>query len=390
MAFGITEEGFVRKTQEDILAELEQEQKTRISARLNTQPETPLGQLNGIFSERLAEVWELLEEVVHSTDPDGASGFLLRQVAALTGTTPHPATKGTVTLRLTLNDGTTVPAGSIAQVAGNPGNRWVTLEDVANSSGVPDDFDVEAEAELAGVFIANAGTISEIVTPVPGWTDVTNPLDAEEGQAADDDPQLRIRRDAELARAGSATVKAIRSDLLQVQDVISVRVFNNPTDATVDGIPPHAFEVLVRDGDDQEIAEAIFATGGAGIYTHGDESATVEDDEGFLHTVRWTRPTVIEIYLEVDVDVDSLSVPDDVDGLIRDALIAFEPELFVGDDVVISRLHVPIFSVESIEDVTEIRVGIAPSPVQTTNYVIGTREIADLDTSRIVVNVTEI
>lgn len=392
MAFGITETGFVRKTQADIIAEINEEMLSRISSRLNLQAETPLGQINGIFSERLAEVWELLEEVVHSTDPDNATGFLLRQVSAITGTRPQAATKGTVTLRLTLNDGALVAAGSIAQVEDQPTNRWVTLADVENTSGITDDFDVEAEAETAGPFVANAGTISEIVTPASGWTAVTNPLDADPGEPADDDPGLRIRREAELAKAGSATVRAIRADVLQVEGVETVRVFNNPSDVTDgDGLPPHSVEVLVLGGDDQEVAEAIFATVGAGIYTHGVDSAVVEDDEGLLHTVRYTRPTQILIYLEIDVDCDSLTIPDDVDGLIRTDVAEFgEEQQEVGDDVVIAHLHVPVFGVQSVEDVTEIRVGIAPSPVQTTNYVIGVREIARLDTTRIVVNVTEV
>jgi hypothetical protein len=82
-----------------------------------------------------------------------------------------------------------------------------------------------------------------------GWNNITNPLDAKRGRAADTNETLRARREAELAAAGSGSVDGIRADLLRLEDedgarvIDSCRVFDNDTDAfNADGLPPHSVE----------------------------------------------------------------------------------------------------------------------------------------------------
>lgn len=385
---GLEITGFVRKTVEEILAEIESEEKSLIDPNLNVQPETPIGQLNGIFASKLGELWELAEAVNSAQNPDDASGFALDGVSAITGTFRNPATKGTVTLEVDLDAATTVPAGSIVQVAGDPDNRWVTTEDVTSTTAGP--YSVEAEAETAGNIAANSGTITVIVTPVAGWNSVTNPSDADPGTEIDTDAQLRARREIELSRAGSATVNAIRADLLNVVGVTSATVFDNPTDAFVGTLPPHSVECVVLGGTDDDVAQGLFDTVAAGILTFGTTTVAVTDDQGFDHGISFSRPTTVDIYLEIDVDVDD-DYPVDGDDLIAAAVAAFgDANYDTGDDVILSHLNVPIYSVAGVVDVTEIRVGRAASPTSTVNEPIGSRELADLDTSRIVVTSTPI
>ena len=391
--YGLTATGFLRKTLENILSEIESSEKATIDTRIDVSADTPIGQLNGVMAEKLAELWELADDIVAGGDPDVSAGFQLDQVSSITGTTRDAASKGTVSLDLSLNATTTVPVGSIVQVLDDPTNRWVTTSEGDNPAGVPAIVAVTAEAETAGAVTANASTITVIVTPVSGWTAVTNPLDAVPGVEVETDSELRIKRQAELALGGTSPVNAIRADVLQVPDVLDVSVFDNPTDVTDgNGVPPHAVEVLVRGGDDQAIGDQLFDSVAAGIATFGTTSTTVRDSQGFDHTVDFTRPTQIDLYLEVDIDVDPDVFP--VSGgedEIKLALVAWqELNLGVGDDVALAKLAVPICETSGVKDITEIRIGLAPSPVQITNFIIATRELADFDTSRIVVNVTTV
>lgn len=390
MSFGLTSTGFNRKTVDDLLAEIEASEKSLIDPELDVSSETPVGQLNGIFASKLGEVWELAEAVNANQYPDTASDFGLVGVASITGTFPRGATEGTVTLDLSLNAGVTVPAGSIAEVAGDSTNRWVTLADATNSTGGPTVVPVAAEAEVAGTVVANAGTITVISTPIAGWTDVTNPLDAVPGTEIDTDAQLRLRREAELSLAGSATVNAIRADLLQVEDVTSVTVFHNPTDAVdVNGLRPHSVEAIVLGGTDVAVAAALFDTVAGGIRTEGSITEIVTDDQGFSQSVSFSRPTDVDIFLEIDLDIDASEYPVTGDALIAAAVALFgATDYDVGDDVVLSKLNVPICSVDGVLDITEIRVGRAILPTSTVNEVIAARELARLDTTRIVVTTT--
>ncbi len=380
---GLTDAGFTRKTLEEILAEIEDSERTNISPTINTSSASVIGQVNGILASKLAELWELAEDVYHSQYPDSAAGEALDGVSAITGTVRQGATKSTATLTLGLDATTTVPAGSVASVAGNPEARFVTLADVTSVGA--GNYPAEAEAEEAGPVVANAGTITVIETPVAGWNSVTNAEDAIEGQDEDTDSALRIRREEELQAAGTSPVDALRADLLRVEDVTSVTVFENTNDVeNEDGMPGHSFEAVVVGGADQDIGDRIWAAKAAGIESHGTTTVTVEDAEGGDHEVQFTRPTVMDVYLEVDVSIDDDLYPVDGDDQIAQALADFgDEQLAVGEDVIVSRLVAAVFQVEGVVDVVAIRLGFSASPVGTANLTIESRELADLDTGRV-------
>lgn len=168
--FGIIDTGFAKKTLEEILTELKADELDEISPDLNLLSTSILGQLNGIFGDKIRELWDLAEAVYRATYPDSASGEALEQLAALTGVERLAATKSAVTLDgLYLDAGVTVPAGSIVSV-GTDGTRYVTLEDVINAAGYRATVSVEVEAEETGPNVGYAHTIDTIQTPVTGWS----------------------------------------------------------------------------------------------------------------------------------------------------------------------------------------------------------------------------
>lgn len=77
MAYGVTPVGFLRKSLAQILAEIEQDNRDAIDAGVVQTPESPLGQLNGVFAEQAARLWEVAEAVYQAYDPDQAEGTRL-------------------------------------------------------------------------------------------------------------------------------------------------------------------------------------------------------------------------------------------------------------------------------------------------------------------------
>lgn len=390
MAYGVTTDGFVDKPIEDILSEVETEQKAEIAADLDVSPSQPLGQLNGIFAAKVREIWEVLQAVYSSFDPDQASGDALTKLSSLTGTIRRAATKSTVTGTVTVLYTHTVPAGSVVSVDGNPNVRFVTLEDVTGVTNPVAAYPVAMECEVTGPVVANAGTLTEIETPATGWVSVTNALDATIGQDEETDAELRLRRVSELAITGKGTLDAIRAEVLAVSGVTACTVFENNTDVTnSDGIPPHAFEVVVSGGDDQDIVDAIFTAGGAGIRTYGTSSGTATDSNGDSHTIYFRRPTSITIHVEVECTVDTDEYPVDGDTQIKTAIAVWaQANLAGGDDVVTTQLYAQVFSVSGVLDVTTLEIGLSDPPTASTNIAIGSREIADIQTANIDVTST--
>jgi hypothetical protein len=261
---------------------------------------------------------------------------------------------------------------------------------------------------------ATYSTVSLLVTLTSGTTlpatGVTNPLDAELGEVAETDPELRRRREEELRSQGSTSIEAIVADVEEVEGVVQAVGFENTSDATdSDGLPPHSFEAVVWDGigadaSDDLIAQAIFDAKPAGIAaasatlaeTH--TGTAVEPVSGDEFTITFSRAEGVELYFEYDLATND-DYPVDGDAQVKAAGAAFvNDRRRIGSDVIAAKLYVPVLAawVESdgteheaiagVEDVTEIRFGATVSPINTANVTIAARQIALADTSRISVS----
>jgi uncharacterized phage protein gp47/JayE len=403
----LTATGLVIDTVDEIVDAVSASLKNKISANLDTNPETSVvGQLIGIFAERERQIQEVVREIYNSGHPAGATGQALAQLALITGTIKADATRSTVVATVGLNAGVTLPVGARANVAGAPDVQFETVEDVINPGGTPGDFEVTMRAVEVGPVRANAGTLTEITTPVVGWTDVDNDADAELGRSDETDPELRARREAELRRQGSASLDAIATDVEDVDGIVSVAARENTSGVAVDGLPAKSFQIVVwdtatPDADDDAIAQAIWDSKPAGMLSFGADSGEAVDRTGATQVVNFTRAEQVEMYLEIDIMIDPDTFPVGGDDLIKESVVSdTETRWTVGADVVPSALYGSVFTRKIINDdgsvtltpipgvigVSAIRQGVAPSPVDTTNRTIDFDQIALLSTARVDVN----
>ena len=119
---GITVDGFEQKTLEEILTEIQTDQRENIDPAIDTSSSSPVGQMNGVFSNQLAEAWEVVATAYKAFDPDEAEGDALDALAALTGTTRDPANRTLVTnVRVVVDDNFTAVAGDmVAHLENDP------------------------------------------------------------------------------------------------------------------------------------------------------------------------------------------------------------------------------------------------------------------------------
>ena len=103
--------------------------------------------------------------------------------------------------------------------------------------------------------------------------------------------------------------------------------------------------------------------------------------------MKFSRPTPKEIYFVVDVTTD-ISFPLAGDDDIKANIVQYGTNNFgIGDAVIQSRFFTAVNLTQGIIDI-EIYLGFSASPTLTANLPILITEIADFDTSRVVVNVT--
>lgn len=404
MTAGLSAAGLTIKTLAELKDEIEAAQRGAIDPQLDTSAESPVGQLNASVLPQLAQVWELLEVVYNVRDPRKAQYAALDAVSAITGTQRRGATKGRVVLKLTVAASTTIAAGVVAQVVNQPDNRWVTLEDAVNGAGSPAFVTVQAEAQSAGRYVANAGTITVIATPATGWTAVTNDEDAAEGSPIEGDPALRVRREDELSGEGTSPVEAIRTDLLAVanirgEGVVTACTVDENVSAYTDAIgrPPHSIEAVVQFVSGlsgaaladarQRMAAQLWKSKAGGISTWSDplnpHSTTVVDSQSVARTVRWSEPLQVQVHVTVTLTRDVASYVGD--AAVKDAAVAFGAKLRLGGDVIRSKLEAALVNLEGVLDVVDLVIGTAAAVQRPQNITIGPRELAAFDTSRVTV-----
>lgn len=375
---------------DDLLAQI----RADVSPIIDGSADSPEGQFFRIFAERVQSIAELVQEVHAAQYPDGAIGFSLQALSRLTGTEWRPATYSEASCRVNVDAGTYLAGTLVAHVSGDPTARFSNVEDVTNAGpGAANVDSVLFRAEETGPVVALSGTLTVIAAPVVGWNSITNAPpggagDAVEGLEDERDSELRQRRAQEL-QTGSTAVGAILTALSQLAGVLWVSVLENDTDLVdANGLPPHAVEAVVHAPSvaDATIAAEIFAHKAAGIAAHGDTYVLVEDEGGQDHSIGLTRATVVDLYVEVDVDVDG-EVYGSGDTALAQAVADWgDTTLGVGEDVVLSAMSGAIFAaVGGIVDVTAIRIGTGASPTSTVNEPIAWNELGDLDTGRIVV-----
>ena len=81
--YGVVPEGFRRKPLSQILAEVEAQLITEFGPNVIQSAQSPLGQINALFANLVAQQWEFGEDVYQSYDPDQAEGIRLDTLAKM-------------------------------------------------------------------------------------------------------------------------------------------------------------------------------------------------------------------------------------------------------------------------------------------------------------------
>lgn len=246
---------------------------------------TPQGLL--IVTEALARiaVADNNAAVANQINPNLAGGVFLDAILALTGIQRNQATYSQAVCTLTGVEGTSIPAGSQAQVESS-GAIFQLVNTVVIPSG-GSISNVLFTAVLPGQIAADAHDLNIPLSAILGWETIDNPQDAILGQNTQTDVQARQTRVNTLAAQGSSTAQAIISGLI-IAGASSVYFLENTAATTetlpegdVDGVEmvAHSIYACVNGSSNGTQSTAIITLGGTPqtIIPAGSEvSATVD------------------------------------------------------------------------------------------------------------------
>lgn len=396
----VTSTGYKLKTQNEWFDE-EKQMYLDIDPLWNLDPSTPDGLKLAHDAEVFSALDEALQQAYNSKDPNKASGVDLDVIASLTGTSRSEGTASTVTgfvLSGVANPLTTVPAGTIFESV-TTGSRWALDQQwTLDASG---QAIVDITCTTVGPTEADAGTITRIITTVPGLTSCNNPSPATPGTGIESDSSLRVKRATAVGRPGNNQIDSMLGELYAVNGVRRVKVYENDTNTTdSNGLPPHSIAPIIDGGTDADVAMAIYTkkNPGVALYQAGTPisvdvtSPTYPDN---VKTIKFSRPEYADMIIAVTIKNDG-SLPSNTQDLIRDAFIEFAagglvPAEFgfkvdgfdIGESVPYSTLYTPINKVIGQYGNSYVQTLTVNSG--TTNVVIAFNELSRWTSSNITV-----
>ena len=469
--YGLSSTGFKQKRLADIIQSMNSRIADQLGVQISTEANSVFGQLIGVFSYEIADLWEQAAQVYGAMYPHTASGVSLDNASALAGITPIAAEKTTVVCTCYGTNGTQIPYG--AQISSSSNSNIVfqctdsnavisstsacdvgiTIESVSAGTytvtidGTPHSYTADGSETIAQVLtalgssitevVANVendvleltesnqqntfavaisnnlvferigspvtfectqegaitpaiGDLTDIVTTYAGWDAVSNNVPANTGRLAESDTALRQRWNASLYTRSVGMTDSIASALMTLNGVTSAYVYENDSDTTdEDGRPPHSIEAVVNGGETDEIGLAIWQKKAAGIDTYGSQSVSINDSQGFPHTINFNRPLVVPIYLNITVtEYHEEALPPNAQAMITEAVLSYGNSLTVGNDVILQRFMGAIYqNVAGIGYIT-VTASTNGSIYSSNNISIDARHVATFDATRIQVTIS--
>lgn len=158
--------------------------------------------------------------------------------------------------------------------------------------------------------------------------------------AGETDAEVRARITNALAARGAGSADAITAAVLALDYVRDAKLYINDTDSTDSlGIPSHSLAMVVRNGRNAEIAQAIYNKKAPGIGTYGSTTANAVDAQGNQIPIRFTKSSARFVYVTLFIQLLGGLERNTVRSLIEPAILDFINTRKIGESLIIPQLY---------------------------------------------------
>jgi uncharacterized phage protein gp47/JayE len=330
MVYGVTTNGFVKKTFNVILTEKTNNAKVIFGSDVDLTDTSPLYKFLQTTTFEEVALWDMAETIYYNGFLETAIGQSLDKLVRLLGVYRLSASKSIGEVTFTGNNGVVINAGVGVQTAS--GIQFITTES-GTISGTTVILDIESVLYGETNNVA-ATTINVLSQSIAGVSSVNNALLTSGGENVESDADLRLRAMGALELTGNATVEAIRQAVLAVSGVTYASVIENLT--------THSVNVVV-------LGVAYDASPTNPVYIAIDETRAA----GIAFT--WQNPAGVTVNIVTVVDVNSLTVPSDAVTQITTAIQGYINGLNIGADVIRTKIMDVIFNLgDWVIDITTL------------------------------------
>lgn len=360
--------GFIAPAESVIRAGVFADMNDAFGGDLNPAPDTPQGQLSASLTAVIGFCNDTFLNITNQVDPSYADGRMQDAIARIYFLERNPAEPTVVTATCAGASGTIIPVGALARAA--DGNTYVCQAEGTIPPG--GSIDLPFAGVTPGPIPCVPGALSTIYRAIPGWDSITNAADGVLGRNVESRAEFEARRAASVALNALGVLPAIRATVLNVPNVLDVYATENPTAAPVViggvTVAAHALFVSVSGGASADIAKAIWRKKMPGCNMTGTTTVIVTDDNsGYqipypTYTIKFTIAAPTPVLFEVTM-ADSVSVPADVEDLVRAAVItAFSgsdggSRARIGATIYASRFYAPVANLGAWAQLISIKIG---------------------------------
>lgn len=400
---GISKDGFVPKTlreiRDDIIAEVQaiQDERTGEYPFINIEDDTILSQLIGIFSAELEVAWGALADAYAQFDPQMNTGAGQSGTVQLNAITRKRGEYTRIAVTVTGIAGTYIEQGSlISDTTGEPAyalDEGVYLEGEPNTQVTAE---TTATCQAYGPNDPAIYSVNTIQLPQNGWTGVSNTRTILVGSEEETDEALRVRQQQSTSLTSYRQIEAIFAAITNVDGVTYCRVYQNDSTYPADsrGIPFKEVAAIVEGGDDKAVAEALFYRLPTGQIGYGTTHVTFNDIQGFPYVISFSRPTGVDIYIDLSITVyDTSAWPSTGSDDIKQSIIEYARYSLAsnegfppGADVVRSRLYTPINRIPGFR-IDSLKIGTEEGDTSEQDIVILWNQLAVFDADNMTITV---
>lgn len=157
---------------------------------------------------------------------------------------------------------------------------------------------VTATQEGYAPLLANG--IQEMTPEFTGFVEALNLTSFYSGSEVETDAEYRTRYFNEIKALSGTTRDGVASNVLKVDGVTKVTIYDNPTPNNRDDADAFSFQVVTLGGTTSAITQAIYKSKPINTRTTGAISATVNTLDGSTETIRYSSATQVEVDVRID------------------------------------------------------------------------------------------
>lgn len=347
------------------LVEAWQEVFSDENATINTEAESPAGQIIDSQAVLVTAKDSELVELMNQFDPRKADGIFQEALAAIYFLTRKTAQPTVVECVCTGLQGTTIPAGSMIQ--NDDGYKLTSVGAVTiPASG---SINVEFQTVDVGAIPIPANSCNKIITVIAGWDTVSNENAGVVGQLEESRTALETRRALSVAKNSHGSRLSLQGSIASIDGVLDCLVLENKSNAsvTIQGVSliSHSVAICVYGGTDEAIAEMIYSKLDAGCGTNGSTTVTYTSEDGVPNSYQIVRPTPTNLYVEVTIN-ETATTPATIEDDIKNAIVDDFNGLDVnsgnlrrgcGQTIYASSFSVALIKTAGVSDLVSIEIG---------------------------------